>query len=56
MTITSQDARDEYTATAGQAIFNYTFKIYDATELDVYITPTGQEANDSAGFNHSLYG
>lgn len=48
MTITAQDARDEYTATAGQTVFNYTFKIYEATELDVYITPTGQEANDSA--------
>jgi len=48
MTITSQDARDEYTATAGQTVFNYTFKIYADTDLDVYITPAGQEANDSA--------
>ena len=48
MTITAQDARDEYTATAGQTIFNYTFKIYADTELDVYITPSGQEADDSA--------
>jgi len=48
MTITSQDARDEYTATAGQTVFNYTFKIYSNTDLDVYITPAGQDADDFA--------
>jgi len=48
MTITSQDARDEYTATAGQTVFNYTFKIYADTDLDVYITPAGQDSDDSA--------
>jgi len=48
MTITAQDARDEYTATAGQTVFNYTFKIYADTDLDVYITPAGQDADDSA--------
>ena len=48
MTVTSLDARDEYTATAAQTVFNYTFKIYASSELDVYITPVGQEADDSA--------
>jgi len=48
MTITSLDARDEYTATGGQTVFNYTFKIYSATDLDIYITPVGQDADDAA--------
>ena len=48
MTITALDARDEYTASASQTIFNYTFKIYASSELDVYITPSGQTASDSA--------
>jgi hypothetical protein len=47
MTITTNPARNEYTATAGQTVFNYTFKIFDNTDLNVYITPAGQEANDS---------
>lgn len=47
MTITSLPARNEYTATAGQTVFNYTFKIFAATDLNVYVTPAGQEANDS---------
>ena len=47
MTITALDARDEYTANASQTIFNYTFKIYASSELDVYITPSGQSADDS---------
>ena len=48
MTITAFPSRNEYTATAGQTIFNYTFKIFAASELDVYITPVGQEADDDA--------
>lgn len=47
MTITTNDARDEYTSGAGQTVFNYTFKIFASDELDVYVTPAGQEANDS---------
>jgi len=47
MTITIQPARNEFTANAGQTIFNYTFKIFSATDLNVYITPAGQDANDS---------
>lgn len=48
MTITVQPVRNEYTANAGQTIFNYTFKIFEATDLNVYITPDGDVANDSA--------
>ncbi len=47
MTITTNPARNEYTATAGQTVFNYTFKIYVNTDLNVYVTPDGQEANDA---------
>jgi len=47
MTITTNDTREEFTATAGQTVFNYTFKIFSATDLTVYITPTGQVANDA---------
>lgn len=47
MTITTLPARNEFTAAAGQTIFNYTFKIFSITDLNVYITPTGQIASDS---------
>ncbi len=47
MTITTNDVRDEYTASAAQTVFNYTFKIFADGQLDVYITPSGQEADDS---------
>lgn len=47
MTITVAPARNELTANAGQTIFNYTFKIFSITDLNVYITPAGQDANDS---------
>lgn len=42
MTLNIGDSRNEYTATSAQTIFNYTFKIYDAGDLDVYVTPAGQ--------------
>lgn len=47
MTITTNDTRDEYTASAGQTVFNYTFKIFADTDLNVYQTPSGQTANDT---------
>ena len=47
MTITTNPARNEYTANAGQTVFNYTFKIFSDTDLNVYVTPSGQECNDS---------
>jgi hypothetical protein len=46
-TVSTNAGRNEYTATGGQTIFNYTFKIYASTDLDVYLTPSGQEPNDS---------
>lgn len=47
MTITTNPARNEYTANAGQTVFNYTFKIFADTDLNVYITPEGQDCDDS---------
>lgn len=47
MTLNANAARNEYTAGASQTIFNYTFKIYETTDLDVYVTPAGQECSDS---------
>ena len=53
MTISVAKARNEYTANAGQTIFNYTFKIFESTDLNVYITPAGQIANDSTDLTTS---
>lgn len=47
MTITTNDTRDEYTATAGQTLFSYTFKIFESTDLNVYVTPSGQDPDDT---------
>ncbi len=47
ITVTSLPVRDEFTASAGQIVFNYTFLIFTADDLNVYITPAGQDANDS---------
>ena len=48
MTVTTNPSRNEYTATAGQTVFSYGFRVYDATDIDVYLTPAGQSADDSA--------
>jgi len=47
MTITTNDTRDEYTSTAGQVLFSYTFKIFESTDLNVYVTPAGQDPDDT---------
>lgn len=47
MTVTALEARNEYTATASQTVFNYTFLIFTATDLNVYITASGETANDA---------
>lgn len=47
MTITVQPARNEYTANAAQTTFNYTFKIFSITDLNVYITTSGELADDA---------
>ena len=47
MTISVAPVRNEYTANAGQTIFNYTFKIFAETDLNVYITNPDIGAVDS---------
>ncbi len=47
MTITIAEARNEYTGLAGQTVFNYTFKIYEDSDIQCFVTPVGQVADDS---------
>lgn len=47
MTVTSLGVRNEFTASSGQTVFNYTFLIFSATDLNVYITTSGATADDS---------
>lgn len=47
MTISTNDTRDEYTATTGQTVFNYTFKIFADTDLLVYQTLAGNTPDSS---------
>lgn len=47
MPITELPSRAEYTANAAQTIFDYPFKIFTVTDLNVYVTTVGQVANDS---------
>ena len=47
MTITANDSRNEYTASAAQTVFNYTFRIYTANDLNVFVTQAGQECSAS---------
>ena len=47
MTVTSLPVRDEFTGSAGQTVFNYTFLIFASGDLNVFITPAGQDANDA---------
>ncbi|MCP4272998.1 MAG: hypothetical protein GY781_13735 [Gammaproteobacteria bacterium] len=47
MTITSNPVRNQYTSAQDQTIFNYTFKIYSNQDLNVYLTPAGQDPDDN---------
>lgn len=47
MTISVKPTRNEYTATAAQTVFNYTFKIFADTDLNVYQTAAGAVADDA---------
>jgi len=40
--------RVQYTATAAQAVFAYPFAIFKDADLKVYLTPAGNEADDTA--------
>lgn len=47
MTILAQDRRSQQSAGAGQSTFSYSWKIFEADDLDVFLTPAGQEPNDN---------
>ena len=47
MTITELPTRNEYIASAGQTVFTYTFRIFEEGDISAFVTPSGQEADDS---------
>lgn len=47
MTIKVAATRNEFTATTSQTVFNYTFKIFASTDLNVFQTTAGQVCNDA---------
>ena len=47
MTISISDSRNEYVSAAAQSVFNFTFKIFVASDLAVYVTPSGQDSDDA---------
>lgn len=47
MAFNNNEPRQEFTATGGQTDFVFNFKIYAETDLNVYLTPVGQIANDT---------
>ena len=48
MTVQNNVARDQYTATGGQTIFNYTFEIQDQAQIAVYQRASTAPADDVA--------
>lgn len=47
MTVGTNDLREEYTATAGQTVFSFDFRVFADTDLNVYQTASGSAFNDS---------
>lgn len=47
MTVASNTPYNQYTATNGQTVFNYTFEIVEQTDLLVYQTPDGDDPDDA---------
>ena len=48
MTISDNGNRNQYTSGPSQTIFGYTYKIFAAADLKVYLTPVGTTPNPSA--------
>jgi parallel beta-helix repeat protein len=48
MAFNTSPGRAEYTAAAAQTIFTFTFKVFDTSDIKVYLTPAGQTADDTA--------
>jgi len=47
MAFNTNPGRQSFTATAGQTIFNFNFKIFADTDIKVYLTPVGQSPDDA---------
>ncbi len=48
MSFNTSPGRAEYTAAAAQTLFTFTFKIYDTSDIKVYLTPAGDTPDDTA--------
>lgn len=47
MAFNTNPGKQLFTATSGQTVFDFNFKIYAETDLKVYLTPTGSDPNDA---------
>lgn len=47
MGFNSNTPRQEFTATAGQTVFTFNFKIFNTSDIVVYLTPSGQTPDDT---------
>ena len=48
MTISTNDLREEYTATASQTVFSFDFRVFADTDVTVYQTASGSAFNDAS--------
>lgn len=48
MAFNTAEGRAEYIASAGQTVFTFSFKIYQTSDIEVYLTPTGSTPDDTA--------
>lgn len=48
MAFNTAEGRAEYTASAGQTVFSFVFKIFSSSDIKVYLTPSGSVADDTA--------
>ena len=48
MAFNTAEGRAEYTASAGQTVFSFVFKIFSSSDIKVYLTPNGSFADDTA--------
>lgn len=47
MAFNTAEGRAEYSATSGQTLFTFNFKIYQTSDIKVYLTPAGTTPNDA---------
>ena len=46
--VNDESPRRQYTATAGQTVFDFPIPFFEQGDLTVYLTPSGQTADDAA--------